>query len=39
MRSTIRHHALLIGIDCYMPNMLPCGASYSSLGGCVRTSR
>jgi len=28
--------ALLIGIDCYLPNQLPGGASYSSLGGCVR---
>jgi hypothetical protein len=29
-------HALLIGIDCYLPNKLPDGASYNSLKGCVR---
>lgn len=29
-------YALLIGIDCYMPNILPDGSSYDSLGGCVR---
>lgn len=29
-------HALLIGIDCYLPNRLPDGGSYPSLGGCVR---
>lgn len=29
-------HALLIGIDCYLPNKLPEGASYKSLNGCVR---
>jgi len=29
-------HALLIGIDCYLPNRLPGGAFYSSLSGCVR---
>ena len=29
-------HALLIGIDCYLPNRLPNGASYKSLKGCVR---
>jgi hypothetical protein len=28
--------ALLIGIDCYLPNRLPDGGSYPSLGGCVR---
>ncbi|MBD2774378.1 caspase family protein [Iningainema sp. BLCCT55] len=28
--------ALLIGIDCYLPNTLPDGSSYKSLGGCVR---
>jgi hypothetical protein len=28
--------ALLIGIDCYLPNQLPEGDSYPSLGGCVR---
>jgi hypothetical protein len=30
------HHALLIGIDCYLPNELPGGGSYPSLSGCVR---
>jgi hypothetical protein len=29
-------HALLIGIDCYLPNKLPEGASYKNLNGCVR---
>jgi len=28
--------ALLIGIDCYLPNQLPDGGYYPSLGGCVR---
>ena len=28
--------ALLIGIDCYLPNRLPDGGWYPSLGGCVR---
>lgn len=32
-------HALLIGIDCYMPNQLPGGCYYPSLGGCVRDIR
>jgi hypothetical protein len=29
-------YALLIGIDCYMPNRLPDGSFYKNLGGCVR---
>jgi len=29
-------HAILIGIDCYLPNRLPGGGFYPSLGGCVR---
>lgn len=29
-------HALLIGVDCYLPNQLPGGYYYASLGGCVR---
>ncbi|MEH2124299.1 caspase family protein [Nostoc sp.] len=29
-------YALLIGIDCYMPNRLPDGSRYKNLGGCVR---
>lgn len=29
-------YALLIGIDCYLPNRLPDGSYYKSLGGCVR---
>jgi uncharacterized protein YbdZ (MbtH family) len=29
-------YALLIGIDCYLPNQLPGGYYYASLGGCVR---
>ena len=29
-------YALLIGIDCYLPNKLPGGYYYASLGGCVR---
>lgn len=28
-------YALLIGIDCYLPNQLPSGVYYSSLHGCV----
>ena len=31
--------ALLIGIDCYMPNQLPDGTFYRSLAGCVRDVR
>ena len=29
-------HAVLIGIDYYLPNLLPEGGSYPSLGGCIR---
>lgn len=29
-------YALLIGIDCYLPNSLPDGSYYPSLSGCVR---
>ncbi|MBD2605954.1 caspase family protein [Scytonema hofmannii FACHB-248] len=29
-------YALLIGVDCYMPNKLPDGSCYDHLGGCVR---
>jgi Caspase domain len=29
-------YALLIGVDCYMPNQLPDGSYYKNLGGCVR---
>lgn len=29
-------YALLIGVDCYMPNKLPDGSYYKNLGGCVR---
>ncbi|MEN6437857.1 MAG: caspase family protein [Syntrophobacter sp.] len=29
-------YALLIGIDCYLPNRLPDGGWYPNLGGCVR---
>ena len=29
-------HAVLIGIDCYLPNRLPDGGYYPNLGGCVR---
>jgi hypothetical protein len=29
-------HALLIGIDCYLPNRLSDNTTYVSLGGCVR---
>lgn len=33
---TNKFHALLIGIDCYLPNRLSDGSSYRSLRGCVR---
>jgi len=29
-------YGLLIGVDCYLPNRLPDGSCYPSLGGCVR---
>jgi hypothetical protein len=29
-------HALLIGIDCYLPNKLSDGSYFKSLKGCVR---
>jgi hypothetical protein len=29
-------YALLIGVDCYLPNELPGGYYYPNLGGCVR---
>lgn len=29
-------YALLIGVDCYMPNSLPDGSYYKNLRGCVR---
>jgi len=34
--QTLNIYALLIGIDCYMPNLLPDGSRYKNLGGCVR---
>jgi predicted phosphodiesterase len=34
--TTSRLYALLIGVDCYLPNRLPDNSSYPSLGGCVR---
>lgn len=36
--STKNHelYALLIGVDCYLPNQLPGGYYYQSLSGCVR---
>jgi hypothetical protein len=33
---TNKFYALLIGIDCYLPNRLSDGSSYPNLGGCVR---
>ena len=29
-------YALLIGVDCYLPNQLPSGHYYPNLGGCAR---
>ena len=29
-------YALLMGVDCYMPNSIPDGNYYKNLGGCVR---
>ncbi len=34
--QTLNLYALLIGIDSYMPNILPDGSRYKPLGGCVR---
>ena len=34
--ATPRLHALLIGVNCYLPNTLPGGGTYPSLRGCVR---
>ncbi|MFB2834335.1 caspase family protein [Floridanema evergladense] len=34
--STSKFYALLIGVDCYLPNQLAGGLSYKSLKGCVR---
>ena len=34
--NTSNFFALLIGIDCYLPNRLSDGSSYKSLAGCVR---
>ena len=34
--SILNMRALLIGVDFYLPNMLPDGNSYGSLSGCVR---
>src|SRR5262249_35959491 len=34
--TDVNLHALLIGIDCYLPNHLPNGLSYRNLSGCVR---
>ena len=28
-------YAILIGVDCYLPNKLPDGSSYDSLEGCI----
>lgn len=36
MSSTPARYALLIGIDYYMPNLLPDGGFYPNLSGCVR---
>lgn len=33
--STSNLFALLIGIDCYLPNKLSNGSSYKNLQGCV----
>jgi hypothetical protein len=34
--TVVKYFALLIGSDCYLPNRLPDGSYYPSLGGCVR---
>src|SRR5512133_2010950 len=38
-RTPPAFRALLIGIDCYMPNKLPDGSYYPHLGGCVNDVR
>ncbi len=35
-KLTTNLYALLIGIDCYLPNRLPDGSFYKTLKGCVR---
>jgi Caspase domain len=35
-REPSQHYALLIGVDCYLPNRLPDNSFYPSLRGCVR---
>jgi hypothetical protein len=35
-RTSEHFHALLIGINCYLPNLLPGGLFYKSLSGCVQ---
>ena len=36
VQNNSQFHALLIGINCYLPNLLPSGLFYKSLGGCVQ---
>lgn len=36
LTNGLNFHALLIGIDCYLPNKLPDGSYYKNLKGCVR---
>ncbi|MDF5729308.1 MAG: hypothetical protein PUP92_15140 [Rhizonema sp. PD38] len=35
-KSSSKFFALLIGVDCYLPNIQAQGGFYSSLAGCVR---